>query len=145
MKSRMSIKETEPRIYKAMLEAEKQLASFGLDPILAQLIKMRVSQLNGCGYCLNKHAKEARHIGETEQRLYTLSAWWEVPFFTETEQVVLRLAEELTQLTNRGISDEVYDKAVSLFGEQTVAQIIFAIITINSWNRIAISTHMVAE
>lgn len=145
MKARMQIKEVEPRVYKAMLEAEKQLASFDLDPKLLQLIKMRVSQLNGCGYCLNMHAKEARQIGETEQRLYTLSAWWETPFFTEIEQAVLRLAEELTQLTNKGVSDEVYDNAISLLGEQTVAQIILAIIIMNGWNRIAIATHMVAE
>lgn len=145
MKARMHIKEVEPRVYKAMLEAEKQLASFDLDPKLAQLIKMRVSQLNGCGYCLNMHGKEARQIGETEQRLYTLSAWWETPFFSEVEQAVLRLTEELTQLTNKGVSDEVYDKVVSFLGEKALAQIILAILTINSWNRIAIATHMVAD
>ncbi|QIP14369.1 carboxymuconolactone decarboxylase family protein [Spirosoma aureum] len=145
MKARMHIKSVEPRVYKAMLEAEKQMATFNIDPKLNELIKLRVSQLNGCGYCLNMHARDARKLGETEQRLYTLSAWWETPFFTETEQAVLRLAEELTQLTNRGISDEVYAKALSLLGEQTLAQVIFAIITINSWNRIAISTHLVAD
>ncbi|QDK78367.1 carboxymuconolactone decarboxylase family protein [Spirosoma sp. KCTC 42546] len=145
MKARMFLKEVEPRVYKAMLEAEKQVASFDLDPKLAQLIKMRVSQLNGCGYCLNMHGKEARQLGETEQRLYTLSAWWETPFFTEVEQAVLRLAEELTQLTNKGVSDEVYDNVVRLLGEQKLAQLILAIITINSWNRIAIATHMVAD
>ncbi|GAB4010845.1 carboxymuconolactone decarboxylase family protein [Spirosoma migulaei] len=141
----MPLKEVEPRVYKAMLEAEKQVASFDLDPKLAQLIKMRVSQLNGCGYCLNMHGKEARQLGETEQRLYTLSAWWETPFFTEVEQAVLRLTEELTQLTNKGVSDQVYDHVVRLLGEQKLAQLILAIITINSWNRIAIATHMVAD
>ncbi|QMW00737.1 carboxymuconolactone decarboxylase family protein [Spirosoma foliorum] len=145
MKTRLSVKAVEPRVYTAMMEAVKQQASFGLDPILTELIKMRVSQLNGCGYCLNMHAKEARRIGETEQRLYTLSAWWETPFFTEIEQAVLRFTEELTQLTNKGVSDDVYDKVVSLLGEQKVAQIILVINTINSWNRIAIATHMVAD
>ncbi|GAB4054275.1 carboxymuconolactone decarboxylase family protein [Spirosoma litoris] len=145
MKTRLSVKVVEPRVYTAMMEAVKQQASFGLDPILTELIKMRVSQLNGCGYCLNMHAKEARRIGETEQRLYTLSAWWETPFFTEIEQAVLRFTEELTQLTNKGVSDDVYDKVVSLLGEQKVAQIILVINTINSWNRIAVATHMVAD
>ncbi|MVM32093.1 carboxymuconolactone decarboxylase family protein [Spirosoma sp. HMF4905] len=145
MKARLKVKTVEPRVYTAMMEAVKQQASFGLDPILTELIKMRVSQLNGCGYCLNMHAKEARRIGETEQRLYTLSAWWETPFFTEVEQAVLRFTEELTQLTNKGVSDAVYDNLVTLLGEQKVAQIILVINTINSWNRIAIATHMVAD
>src|SRR5688500_8587324 len=145
MKQRMSIKKEEPRIYKAMNEAEDQLEAFGLDPKLSLMIYTRASQLNGCGYCINMHTKDARKAGETEQRLYVLSAWWETPFFTEEEQVILKLTEEITQLTRSGVSDEVYNKAVTLLGKQKLAQIIFAIITINAWNRIAVVTHMVAE
>jgi AhpD family alkylhydroperoxidase len=145
MKQRMSIKKEEPRIYKAMNEAEDQLEAFGLDPKLSLMIYIRASQLNGCGYCINMHTKDARKAGETEQRLYALSAWWETPFFTEEEQVILKLTEEITQLTRSGVSDEVYNKAVTLLGKQKLAQIIFAIITINAWNRIAVVTHMVAE
>jgi AhpD family alkylhydroperoxidase len=145
MKQRMSIKKEEPRIYKAMNEAEDQLEAFGLDPKLSLMIYTRASQLNGCGYCINMHTKDARKAGETEQRLYALSAWWETPFFTEEEQVILKLTEEITQLTRSGVSDEVYNKAVTLLGKQKLAQIIFAIITINAWNRIAVVTHMVAE
>lgn len=145
MQARIRIKEVEPRVYKAMMEAEKQLAAFGLDPKLTELIKIRVSQLNNCGYCLNMHTKDARKLGETEQRLYTLSAWRETTFFTEVEKAALSLAEELTQLTNRGLSDQVYNNALSLLGEQTVAQVILVIITINGWNRIAIATHLVAD
>ena len=77
--------------------------------------------------------------------MYTLSAWWEVPFFTEEEAAALRLAEEVTKISEHGVSDEVYDKAIEIFGEQKVAQLILAILTINSWNRIAIATHMVAD
>lgn len=142
MKQRMTIKTVEPRVYTAMMEAERQLAAFSIDPKLKELIKIRASQLNGCGYCLNMHMKDARKLGETEQRLYTLSAWWETPFFTETEQAVLRLTEELTQLTNRGVSNETYNAALNLLGEQVLAQVIFTIITINSWNRIAVATHL---
>ena len=107
MKQRMSIKKEEPRIYKAMNEAEDQLEAFGLDPKLSLMIYTRASQLNGCGYCINMHTKDARKAGETEQRLYALSAWWETPFFTEEEQVILKLTEEITQLTRSGVSDEV--------------------------------------
>jgi AhpD family alkylhydroperoxidase len=145
MKARMSIKNVEPRIYEAMGSAEKQLDTFLIDPILRVLIKIRASQINGCGYCINLHAKEARNVGETEQRIYALSAWWETPFFSEEEQIVLKLTEQVTHISHHGISDDVYNKALAFFGEQKLAQLIFAIITINSWNRIAITTHMVAE
>ncbi|HEX6227736.1 MAG TPA: carboxymuconolactone decarboxylase family protein [Chryseolinea sp.] len=144
MKSRMSIKNEEPRIYKAMMEAEKQIDSFGIEPRILNLIRTRASQLNGCGYCVNDHTNDARKAGETEQRLYALSAWWETPFFTEEEQVILKLTEDVTQLTRSGVSDDLYASALTMLGKQRLAQIIFAIITINGWNRIAITTHMVA-
>jgi AhpD family alkylhydroperoxidase len=144
MKSRMSIKKEEPRIYKAMLEAENQLEAFGLEPKISEMIRVRASQLNGCGYCINMHTQDARKAGESEQRLYALSAWWETPFFTEEEQVILKLTEEVTHLTRSGVSDELYNKAELILGKQKLAQVIFAIITINAWNRIAVVTHMVA-
>jgi AhpD family alkylhydroperoxidase len=145
MKSRMSIKHEEPRVYKAMMEAENQIDSFGIDARILNLIRTRASQLNGCGYCINDHTKDARKAGETEQRLYALSAWWETPFFTEEEQVILKLTEDVTHLTRNGISEDLYNRALTILGKQKLAQIIFAIITINGWNRIAITTHMVAD
>jgi len=145
MKQRMSIKDLEPGVYEAMLAAERQISKFRLDPKLRELIKIRVSQINGCGYCLNMHSRDARKLGETEQRIYTLSAWWETPFFTDEEQAALKLAEEVTKISEHGVSDETYEKAVTVFGEQKVAQLILAILTINSWNRIAISTHMMPD
>ena len=141
----MSIKDLEPGVYEAMLAAERQISKFRLDPKLRELIKIRVSQINGCGYCLNMHSRDARKLGETEQRIYTLSAWWETPFFTDEEQAALKLAEEVTKISEHGVSDETYEKAVTVFGEQKVAQLILAILTINSWNRIAISTHMMPD
>jgi len=145
MKSRMSINKEEPRVYKAMAAADNHIDSFGIDEKLLNLIRTRASQLNGCGYCINSHTKDARNAGETEQRLYGLSAWWETPFFTEEEQVILKLTEEVTHLTKHGVSDETYNKAISLLGKQKFAQILLVITTINAWNRIAIVTHMVAE
>lgn len=145
MKERIDISSTEPRIYKAMNAAEKELSSFDLAPKLMELIKVRVSQLNGCGYCINMHTKDARKLGETEQRLYALSAWWETPFFSEKEQTALKLAEEVTQISGKGVTDQTYERAVELFGEQKAAQLMFTATVINSWNRLAISTHMVAE
>lgn len=145
MKERMSINKAEPGIYKAMAASDSKVDSFELDPKLKELIRIRVSQINGCGYCINTHTKDALKIGETTQRLFAVSAWWETPFFTEEERVVLKLAEEVTNISNGGVPDDVYNNALNVLGETKLAQAIFVIITINSWNRIAISTHMVAE
>jgi AhpD family alkylhydroperoxidase len=141
MKQRMKMGDVEPRAYKAMNAAEEQLATFDLDPKLMELVRVRASQLNGCGYCINMHTKDARKLGETEQRLYAVSAWWETPFFTEAEQVALKLAEEITMIHKGGLSDATYEKAVEIFGKQQTAQLIFTVIVVNSWNRIAVSMH----
>ena len=145
MKERMSINNAEPGIYKAMAVSDNKVDSFELDPKLKELIRVRVSQINGCGYCINTHTKDALKIGETVQRLFAVSAWWETPFFSEEERVVLKLAEQVTNISKEGVSDEVYNKALRILGETKLAQAIFLIVTINSWNRIAISMHMVAE
>ncbi|SHF10099.1 alkylhydroperoxidase AhpD family core domain-containing protein [Fodinibius roseus] len=138
-------KKTEPRIYEAMSVAETQLEAFDLDPKLKELIKIRASQMNGCGFCINMHTKDARDLGETEQRLYGLSAWWETPFFTEQEEIALKVTEEVTTISDGGIPDEVYEEAIAVLGEQQFAQVVFTAITINSWNRIAISSHLMPE
>ncbi len=145
MKERMNINNAEPGIYKTMAASDKQVESFELDAKLKELIRIRVSQINGCGYCINSHTKDALKIGETAQRIFAVSAWWETPFFSEEESAVLKLAEQVTEISNGGISDEVYNKALNILGEKKLAQAIFTIVTINSWNRIAISMHMVAE
>jgi AhpD family alkylhydroperoxidase len=145
MEQRMDINQAEPAIYKAMAVADNKIGSFALEPKLRELIKIRVSQINGCGYCINSHTKDALNLGETTQRLFALSAWWETPFFTVEERAVLKLAEEVTHISKDGVSDGVFNNALSILGEQKLAQVLFAIITINSWNRIAISMHMVAE
>ncbi|NOU48226.1 MAG: carboxymuconolactone decarboxylase family protein [Bacteroidales bacterium] len=144
MKSRMKIKEVEPRIDRVMDIADAQIGSFDLNPNLLELIRLRVSQMNGCGYCIDYHTQNALKLGERAQRLFAVSAWWETPFFNEEEQVALKLAEEVTNIALRGLSDEVYFDALRVFGEQKVAQLLLVIATINTWNRLAICTHMVA-
>ena len=145
MTERMNIDKAEPRIYKAMDAADRQIAAFDLDPKLIELVKLRASQINGCGYCVNTHSKDARKAGEPEQRVFAIAAWWETPFFSEAERAALKLTEEITRIGEGGLSEDTYQKALQHFGNTGVAQLIFTVVTINSWNRIAISMHMVAE
>jgi AhpD family alkylhydroperoxidase len=145
MKERMNINKAEPGVYPAMAVSDNKVEAFELDAKLKELIRIRVSQINGCGYCINMHTKDALKLGETTQRLFAISAWWETPFFSEEERAVFKLAEQVTNISNGGVADEVYEKALSHLGEKKLAQVIFTAITINSWNRIAISMHMVAE
>ena len=144
MKTRMNLFETEPNGYKAMLNLEKYIATTGISKTHAELIKIRASQINGCAFCLDMHNKDARKYGETEQRLYTVSAWRDTPFFTPEEQALLALTEQVTLITNH-VTDAVYTNAVALLGEKYIAEVIMLIITINGWNRIAITTGMMPE
>ncbi|MDM1293994.1 carboxymuconolactone decarboxylase family protein [Sphingobacterium sp. N143] len=144
LKLRMDIGKAEPKLYKAMGTVDRYLSTLELEPKLQELIRTRVSQLNGCGYCINAHTQAALELGETAQRLFALAAWWETPFFTEMEQAVLKLAEEVAQIDQGGVSDATYEHALSLLGEQKLAQVILVTVTIGSWNRIAVAMHMVA-
>lgn len=138
MENRIDIKSVEPEAYQAMYALEKYLDAGILTPIHKELIKMRASQINGCAFCINMHTADARKIGETEQRIYLLSAWRETNLFTEEEQAILALTEQVTLIANH-VSDAVYQKAANLFDEHYLAQIIMAIVTINAWNRLAIT------
>lgn len=141
MENRINIQQVQPAAYQAMYGLEKYLSASKVDPIILELIKMRASQINGCAFCLNMHAADARKIGETEQRLYLLNAWRETTLFSGQEQAVLALTEEVTMISNH-VSDETYNKAASFFDDETLAQIIMAIVTINAWNRIAITSKL---
>jgi AhpD family alkylhydroperoxidase len=142
MSNRLNFFKTEPEAYKTMLGFEKYLETADIDPLHKELIKIRASQLNGCAFCMDKHTKDARKLGETEQRLYTLSAWRETPFFSEEEQAILALTEEVTLISETHLSDETYNKAVAILGEKKCAQVLMAIIAINAWNRIGVSTRL---
>lgn len=138
----MNLAELDPAAYKAMRGLEEYMAGSDLNILLKELIKIRASQINGCAYCIEMHALKARENDETEKRIYAISAWRESPLFTEEERAVLQLTDELTRLGERGVKDETYDRVLTIFGERKLAQIIMQIITINGWNRFAISTRM---
>ena len=142
--NRFDFKKVEPAAFQAMLKLENYLENTDLEPIQKELIKIRASQLNGCAYCLNSHTRDARALGETERRIYTLSAWRETSYFTAEEKAILALTEEVTTI-EKGVSDETYNNALKVLGEQKTAQTIMAAITINAWNRIGVSLRMTPE
>jgi AhpD family alkylhydroperoxidase len=110
------------------------------------MIRIRASQINGCAYCVNEHTHDARDKGETEQRIYLMSVWREASaIFTEEEQLLLAMTEEITLIHQHGLSDELYEKAMKLLGEEKTAQAIMAIITINAWSRIGVGLNMHPE
>jgi AhpD family alkylhydroperoxidase len=124
---------------KAMQGLEAPLSNSSLEPALRELIKVRASQINGCAYCLDMHTKDARAHGETEQRLYALSAWRETPFFTERERAALEWTEHVTLIAAKGISDELFARVREHFSEEETMQLTFAVVQINSWNRLVIT------
>lgn len=129
-----------PTAYKAMLRLNAEVHQLGLDPLLVELVKVRVSQINGCAFCLDMHTKDARALGETEMRLYVLPARREASFYTPRERAALALAEAMTLLPHGGVSDEVYGEAAKAFPPEELAGLIWAIAVINIWNRIAVTT-----
>jgi AhpD family alkylhydroperoxidase len=142
MEKRININDVEPQAIKAMYALEGYLATTQLSNIHKELIKMRASQINGCAFCIDMHTKDALKYGETTQRIFLLNAWRETSLFTEEEKVILAITEEITLIHNQGLSTETYRKAEQFFDKNTIAQLIMAVVTINAWNRIAISTQM---
>jgi AhpD family alkylhydroperoxidase len=126
-------------VYKAMAGLEAHVHRLGIDPTLLNLIKLRASQINGCAYCIDMHSKDARAGGDTEQRLYGLSAWAETPFFTEKERAALAWTEAVTLIHREHVPDHAYQAARSIFSEEELANLTLAIVAINGWNRFAIS------
>lgn len=143
METRIKIDQVLPDGYKAMLTFSAAGKPKYLNPLQTELIKIRTSQINGCAFCLNMHTIDARRLGETEQRIYTLSAWRETPYFSEEEQAILALTEEVT-LIHQHVSEKTYAQAAKILNEKQIAEVIMTAIVINSWNRIAIATEMMA-
>ncbi|KAB5491999.1 MULTISPECIES: carboxymuconolactone decarboxylase family protein [Flagellimonas] len=141
MEKRIQIDVAEPLAFKAMFGLEKYIQQSQLDIIHYELIKIRASQLNGCAFCINMHTKDALKMGVDPQRLFLLDAWWDTELYSEEEQIILKMTEEITLVHQEGLSQETYNRAVQLFDEHYFAQIVMAIVTINAWNRISISTH----
>jgi len=142
MNKRIDILELEKDALKAMYGLAGYISKTALSHIHQELIKIRASQINGCAYCIDMHSHDALKYGDTQQRIFLLSAWRETNFFTEEERVILAMTEEITLISQHGLSEETYQKALQLFDQNYVAQIIMAIVTINAWNRIGVSTLM---
>ncbi|WP_369030680.1 carboxymuconolactone decarboxylase family protein [Streptomyces adonidis] len=145
--SRVALKKITPDVSASMGALHGAAVSAAQDakvePELLELIRIRASQINGCAFCLDMHAKDARAQEETEQRIYALSAWRETPFFTERERAALALTEAVTLVHDGHVPDEVYAEAAAVFDEAQVAALIWAATVINAYNRIAIATRMV--
>jgi len=138
MQSRLDIHKAAPQAYRAMAALETYVRNSGLEPGLLHLVKLRASQINGCAFCIDMHTKEARADGETEQRLYALSAWQETPFFTDRERAALAWAEVVTLIGETRAPDEVYEQTRQRFSELELVNLTMAIVVINGWNRICV-------
>lgn len=139
MEPRFNMAEQNPEIYRELVKLDAQVRRV-VDHTLGELIKIRASQINGCAFCLDMHTKDAREAGETEQRIYALSAWQEAPFFTDRERAALALTEAITLIQDEHVPDEIYDRAAQHFDQTELTGLIWGIITINAWNRIAITS-----
>ncbi len=139
MEPRIKYVQIAPDGFRAMLGLENYLKSTDLEPGLWELVKLRASQINGCAYCIDIHAQDARARGETEQRLYALSAWEETPFFTERERAALAWTEAVTRVSEGHVPDEVYEMARKEFIEKELVNLTLAIVSINGFNRLATS------
>ena len=139
MEPRIKYTQVAPEGYQAMRALDRYARSSGLEPALLELVKLRASQINGCAYCIDMHTKDARARGETEQRLYALSAWRETPFYTERERAALAWTEAVTLVAETHVPDSVFALTREQFAEKELVDLTLAIVAINGWNRLAIS------
>jgi AhpD family alkylhydroperoxidase len=142
--SRLDLESTAAGFYRAVVHldraATKELDQAGLDPRLRELVRIRASQLNGCAYCIDMHTKDARAIGETEQRLYGLAAWRETPYFTRRERAALAFTEEVTMLAQTHVPASAYQAVAAEFSQAEIAALLSLIVTINVWNALGVAT-----
>src|SRR6204780_2613739 len=144
MQARFNYAKTAPGVYDAMEGLEKYLEQCGLEKSLMFLVQLRASQINGCAYCLDMHWKDLRAIGEKEQRLYSLDAWRECPYYTPRERAALEWTEAVTQISDGHVPDAVYEEARAQFSEKETCDLTLAVATIKAWNRLAIASRAVA-
>jgi AhpD family alkylhydroperoxidase len=136
---RLDYKAHAPQFAKAMAGLGAAAGQGPLDPVLRELVRAHASMLNGCAYCVDMHTKDARALGESEQRLYALPVWREVPYFTCRERAALALCEAMEVLTRAGVPDEVWAQAAKEFDESELAQLLATIVATNAWNRIGVA------
>lgn len=140
MEQRLNYQTASPDAFKAMLHVEQQVHKSGIEESLLELVKTRASQINGCAWCLDMHTKDARARGETEQRLYLLTAWREAPCYTARERAALAWTEAVTEIAcSHDVPDAVYDEARRHFDEKALVDLTLAIIAINGWNRMNVA------
>lgn len=143
MENQANTKKTGTEAYRAMLGVEKYLSQCSIEKPLRELVKLRVSQINGCAYCLDMHWKDARAAGESEQRLYSLPAWHECPYYSERERAGLLFAEQLTRCADHALADEVHEVVRQQFNEDQIVDLTWVIATINAWNRVNVGLRTV--
>jgi AhpD family alkylhydroperoxidase len=139
MERRLDYQKILPEGMRVIYALNRYSEQSGLEPKLSKLIKVRASQINGCAYCIDMHTKEARDGGETEQRLYGLSAWHETPYYTERERAALALTEAVTLISEKHVPDEIYQQAQQHFNDEELVKLMIAINMINVWNRLVIT------
>ncbi|TAM00759.1 MAG: carboxymuconolactone decarboxylase family protein [Paraburkholderia sp.] len=139
MQSRLDFYKVSPEGTKAMLALEERVSKSSIEKPLAELVRLRASQINGCAFCVDMHTTDARKGGETERRLATVTVWREAPFFTERERAALEWTEAVTLLSQTHVPDDVWERVKPHFTDQEIADLTMLIIAINGWNRIAVS------
>lgn len=139
---RINIYHLNPEYYTPLIDLDKKLRNSALNSGELLLIKIRASQINGCAYCIQSHIREAIEKGERQYRIHGLMAWQESPYYTEEERLILKMTEEITDILKDGLTSSTYSKALKQFGEEKLSDIIMAIVAINAWNRIGISTQL---
>jgi AhpD family alkylhydroperoxidase len=143
MNARIDYGKAAPGVYRAMSALDDYVDSCGLEPSLLHLVRLRASQLNGCAYCIDMHWKDLRAIGDTEQRLYSLDAWRECPYYTERERAALAWTEGVTFIASGHASDALYEEVGHHFSERELADLTLVVATINAWNRLSIAGRLV--
>ena len=143
MKARINAFETAPAVRRAAQELQQAIEAVGLDKQLGELVKIRASQINGCAFCIHMHTRDARKLGETELRIYMLSAWRDSPLYTREERAVLAWTEALTEVSQKGAPEALYEELKAHFSESQIVALTGAIAMINFWNRLAIGFHFV--
>lgn len=143
MKQRLQFFGAAPEIMKAVSPLNKAVDECGLEKSLLHLIKLRASQINGCSYCVEMHSREARRDGESEQRLYLVSAWKESPLFSERERAAFAWTDALTRIADNDISDELYARTLEHFSEEELVKLSVALGMINTWNRLCVPFHAI--
>ncbi len=143
MKPRLDYYSKVPELMRAQLALNKAVEESGLERRLLHLVKLRASQINGCSYCVDMHAHEARADGESEQRLYLVVAWKESPLFTERERAAFAWTEAVTQVSQGGVPDALYARAREQFSEEDLVKLTMAVAVINTWNRLSVAFHAI--